>query len=175
MRRAFSGMLRGETRPLKHICPPPTHSPHSDLSYPPFRVRCAESVHQHHSSLVWQLGDASGLLRLPSIPLPPADRVIGDTLLFSSPPLFSSVLHSPSSQTRTPRALLCGGGLHLSQTFLTPQVRYVFLSTTLCFLYRISFTNRSVYQGYRFGFSAQSGPATHFSLGGIPPASTGFS
>ncbi len=40
---------------------------------------------------------------------------------------------------------------------------------TLCFLYRISFTNGSVYQGYRFGFSAQFGPATHFSLGGIPP------
>ncbi len=63
-----------------------------------------------------------------------------------------------------------GGGRHLSQTFSTPQVRYVFLSTTLCFLYRISFTNRSIYQGHRFGFSAQFGPATHFSLGEIPPS-----
>ncbi len=51
----------------------------------------------------------------------------------------------------------------------TPQVRYIFLSMTLCFLYRISFTNGSVYQGYRFGFYAQFGPATHFSLGEIPP------
>ncbi len=42
MRRAFS-TLRGETRPLKRICPPPTRSPHSDLSYPPLRVWCAES------------------------------------------------------------------------------------------------------------------------------------
>ncbi len=79
MRRAFS-TLRGETRPLKRICPPPTRSPHSDLSYPPLRVRCAERVHQHHSSSVWQLGDASGLPPLPSIPLPPADHMIGDTL-----------------------------------------------------------------------------------------------
>ncbi len=79
MRRAFS-TLRGETRPLKRICPPPTRSPHSDLSYPPLRVRCAERVHQHHSSSVWQLRDASGLTPLPSIPLPPADHMIGDTL-----------------------------------------------------------------------------------------------
>ncbi len=85
------------------------------------------------------------------------------------------MLHSPSSQTRTPRTFLHGGRRHLSQTFSTPQVRYVFLSTTLHSLYRISFTNGSVYQGYRFGFSAQFGPATHFSLGEIPPASTGFS
>ncbi len=82
MRRAFSGRLRGETRPLKRICPPPTCSPHSDLSYPPLRFRCAERVHQHHFSSVWQLGDASGLPPLPSIPLPPADRVIGDTLSY---------------------------------------------------------------------------------------------
>ncbi len=83
------------------------------------------------------------------------------------------MLHSPSSQTRMPRAFLRGGGRHLSQTFSTPQVRYVFLSTTLCFLYRISFTNGSVYQGYCFGFSAQFGLATHFSLGGIPPLRRG--
>ncbi len=82
MRRVFS-TLRGETRPLKHICLPPTRSPPSDLSYPPLRVRCAERVHQHHSSSVWQLGDASGLPPLPYIPLPPADRVIGDTLILS--------------------------------------------------------------------------------------------
>ncbi len=41
---------------------------------------------------------------------------------------------------------------HFFHAFSTPQVRYVFLSTTLCFLYRISFTNGNVYQGYRFGF-----------------------
>ncbi len=55
------------------------------------------------------------------------------------------------------------------QAFSTPHLRYVFLCTTLCFLYRISFTNGSVYRGYRFGFSARFGPATHFSLGKIPP------
>ncbi len=34
--------------------------------------------------------------------------------------------------------------------------------------------NESVYQGYRLGFSAQFGLATHFSLAAVPPASTGF-
>ncbi len=68
-----------------------------------------------------------------------------------------------------PRAFLRGEGRHCFQAFSTPQLRYVFLCTTLCFLYRISFTNGSVYQGYRFGFSAQFGLATHFSLGEIPP------
>ncbi len=81
MRRAFSS-LRDETRPLNRICPPPTRSPHSDLSYPPLRFRCAERVHQHHSSSVWQLGDASGLPPLPSIPLAPPDHVIGDTIVY---------------------------------------------------------------------------------------------
>ncbi len=79
------------------------------------------------------------------------------------------MVHSPSSQTSTSGAFLRGGGRHFFQAFSTPQVRYVFLSMTLCFLYRISFTNGSAYQGYRFGFSAQFGPATHFSLVGIPP------
>ncbi len=55
MRRAFSGTLRGETRPLKRICPPPTRSPHSDLSYPPLSVRCAERVHHHSASLFFGL------------------------------------------------------------------------------------------------------------------------
>ncbi len=41
-----------------------------------------QKVHLHHSSSVWQLGDTSGLPPLPSIPLPPADRVIGDTLSY---------------------------------------------------------------------------------------------
>ncbi len=90
-------------------------------------------------------------------------------------PPVSPALHSPSTQTRTPRAFLRGGGRHCFQAFSTPHLRYVFLCTTLCFLYRISFTNGSVYRGYRFGFSAQFGPATHFSLGEIPPASTEFS
>ncbi len=89
-------------------------------------------------------------------------------------PPFSPALHSPSTRTRTPRALLRGGGCRCFQAFSTPHLRYVFPCTTLCFLYRISFTNGSVYRGYRCGFSAQFGPATHFSLGEIPPASTGF-
>ncbi len=79
MRRASSS-LRGETRPQKRICPPQTRSPHSDLSHPPLKVWCAEKV-QHFSS-VWQLGDALGLPPLPSVLLPPADHVLGDTIGF---------------------------------------------------------------------------------------------
>ncbi len=79
-------------------------------------------------------------------------------------------LHQPKQRCRGLSFVVKG-----FQAFSTPQLRYVFLCTTLCFLYRISFTNGSVYQGYRFGFSAQFGPATHFSLGEIPSASTEFS
>ncbi len=59
---------------------------------------------QHHSSSVWQLGDASGLPPLPSVPLSPADHVIGDTIGFLlqrtglAPGLFSVqcfTLHHP--------------------------------------------------------------------------------
>ncbi len=78
MRRA-SSLLRGETRPQKRICPPQTRFPHSDLSHPPLEVWCAERV-QHHSSAVWQLGDALGLPPLPSVLLPPVDHVLGDTI-----------------------------------------------------------------------------------------------
>ncbi len=84
-------------------------------------------------------------------------------------PPVSPALHSPSTRTRMQRALLRGGGCRCYQAFSTPHIRYVFLCTTLCFLYRISFTNGSVYRGYRFGFSARFGSATHFSLGKIPP------
>ncbi len=56
-----------------------------------------------------------------------------------------------------------------------PHLRHVFPCTTLCFLYRISFTNGRIYRGYRFGFPAQLGPAKHFSLREVPPASMGFS
>ncbi len=55
----------------------------------------------------------------------------------------------------------------LTKYFFAPL--YVFPCMTNCFLYRTSFTNWSVYQGYRCGFSTQFGPATHFSLGKIPP------
>ncbi len=85
----------------------------------------------------------------------------------ASGPRVSPALHSPSTQTRTPRAFLRGGGRHCFQAFSTPHLRYVFLCSTLCFLYRVSFMNGSVYRGYRFGFSTQFGPATHFGLGEI--------
>ncbi len=117
-----------------------------------------------------------GLPPLPSVLLPPADHCVKRQNRFS-PTAYGPraghlsvqcfTLHHPKQGRQG--LSFSGGGRHFFQAFSTPQVRYVFLSTTLCFLYRISFTNGSIYQGYRFGFSAQFGPATHFSLGGIPP------
>ncbi len=179
MRRAASPP-RGEARPQKHICPPQMRSPLSDLSQPPPEAWCAERVHPHFSS-AWQLGYVFVFPPLQSVLLP---RVRGHSRVLSCslpgmvrtpcrPPV-SPALHSPSTQTRTPGAFLRGGGRLCFQAFSTPHLRYVFPCTTLCFLYRISFTNGNVYRGYHCGFSAQFGPATHFSLGKIPPASTGF-
>ncbi len=77
---------------------------------------------------------------LQSVLSPPAGHVCGDTvdspLQRSDPcwPPVSPALHTPSARTRTPRALLRGGGCRCSPF----------------------------------------GPATHFSLGNIPPTSTGF-
>ncbi len=68
-----------------------------------------------------------------------------------------------------PGALLHGGGCRCFQAFSTPNLRYVFPCTTLWSLCHTSFTNGSVYPGYRCGFSAQFEPVTLFSLGEIPP------
>ncbi len=68
MRRAASPP-RGEARPQKHICPPQTRSPLSDLSQPPPEAWCAERVHPHFSS-VWQLGDVFVFPPLQSVLLP---------------------------------------------------------------------------------------------------------
>ncbi len=77
MRRAASPP-QGEARPQKHICPPQTCSPHSDLSQPPLKVWCAERDHPHFSSVL-QLGDAFVFPPLQSVIFPPAGHVLGDT------------------------------------------------------------------------------------------------
>ncbi len=97
------------------------------------------------------MGDASVFPPLQSVLSPPAGRVLGDTagsLLQCTDPV-SPALHSQSSRTRTLRALLRGGGCRCFQAFSTPHLRYVFPCSTLCFLYRISFTNGSIYRGYQ--------------------------
>ncbi len=78
MRRAASPP-RGEARPQKHICPPQTRSPRSDLSQPPPEAWCAERVHPNFSS-VWQLRDVFVFPPLQSVLLPPVGRVLGDTV-----------------------------------------------------------------------------------------------
>ncbi len=130
--------LRGEVRPQKRFCPLQTCSPHSKPSQPPLGAWRAGRVHPHLFS-VWQLGDALSFpLYSPSFRRQRAACVGTQSILPCSvrtlcwPPV-SPALHTPSTRTRTPRALLRGGGCRCS----------------------------------RFG------PATHFSLGNIPPASTG--
>ncbi len=92
----------------------------------------------------WQSGDASGFLPLLHVPLSPVARVIGDTFGFLPQPTgpVQATLQSmnkdakdfPSWWTKSPNL------------FDTPTQ----LCLTLRFLYRISFTNGSVYQGSRF-------------------------
>ncbi len=98
-----------------------------------------------------------------------------------SPAVYGTRAGHPSAQHfsfRHPeqgrRGTLHGGGCRCLQAFSTPHLRYVFPCTTLWFLCHTSFTNGSVYPGYRCGFSAQFKPVTLFSLGKIPPVSTGF-
>ncbi len=125
--------------PQKRFCALQMCSPRSKPSQPPLGAWRAGRVHPH-LFLVWQLGDA---LSFPCYSLSFRRRravcVGTQSILPCSvrtpcwPPV-SPALHTPSTRTRTPRALLRGGGCRCS----------------------------------RFG------PATHFSLGNIPPASTGF-
>ncbi len=77
MRRAVSP-LRGEVRPRKRFCPPRMHSPHLNLSQPPFEAWCADLVHPHFYS-GWQLGDVSVYPLLQLVHSQPAGRILGDT------------------------------------------------------------------------------------------------
>ncbi len=110
MRRAASP-LRGETRPQKRICPPQTRSPHSDLSHPPLKVWCCR---KSPSSFFFGLAVGGRVGLSPSTVCPFAAS--GPRVRRHSP-----ALHSPSSQTRTPRAFLRGGGRHFFQAFSTPN------------------------------------------------------
>ncbi len=107
--------LRGEVRPQKRFCPLQMCSPRSKPSQPPLGVWRAGRVHPHLFS-VWQLGDA---LSFPCYSLSFRRRravcVGTQSILPCSvrtpcwPPV-SPALHTPSTRTRTPRALLRGGG-----------------------------------------------------------------
>ncbi len=119
-RRAASP-LRGEVRPQKHFCPLQTCSPHSKLSQPPLEAWRAERVHPHLFS-VWQLGDALSFPRYsPSFRRQRAACVGTQSVLPCSvrtpcwPPVQHFTLHQ--TRTRTPRALLRGGGCRCFQAF----------------------------------------------------------
>ncbi len=133
----FTATRRGHT--AKAFLPASNCSPHSKPSQPPLEAWRAGSVHSHLFS-VWQLGDALSFPRYSlSFRRQRAACVGTQSILPCSvrtlcwPPV-SPALHTPSTRTRMPRALLRGGGCRCSEF----------------------------------------GPATHFSLGKIPPASTGF-
>ncbi len=79
MRRDVSP-LRDEARPRKRFCPPRTRSPHLNLSQPPFEAWCADPVHPHFYS-GWQLGDAFVFPPLQLVHSPPANRMLGDTIV----------------------------------------------------------------------------------------------
>ncbi len=84
------------------------------------------------------------------------------------PRLFSACF-SPSSQTGRPGAFLRGGRHPLPDLLDTPSQVCLPHRHSASFIAFLFFHNGSVYQGYRFGFSAQFGPASHFRLGEIPP------
>ncbi len=143
MRRASSS-LRGEIRQQKPICPPQTRSPHSDLSHPPLEIWCAEKV-QHYFSSVWQfsgcVGPSPSTVRPSAASGPRVRRHNWFSPIAHGPraghlSVQCFTLHHPKQGRRG--LFFSGGGHHFFQAFSTPQVRYVFLSMTLCFLYRSS-------------------------------------
>ncbi len=178
MRRDVSP-LRGEARLRKRFCPPP-----NTLSSLKSVTATLRGLVCRSSSPSFLLGLAvGGRVRLSPFAARPFAAGEPHVRRHSgfSPAVYGtraghpSAQHfSPSSRARTPRAFLHGGGCRCFQAFSTPHLRYVFPYTTLWFLCRTSFTNGSVYPGYRCGFYAQFEPVTLFSLGKIPPASTGF-
>ncbi len=123
---------------------------------------------------MWDSGDAPGSLPHAPVPSPPAARVIGNNpssliqrkvptpATFQSSALLSIILNKDANGSPS----LWRTSL---QTFSTPQNRYVFHITTLCFLYRISFTNGSVYRGVSLWIlrTIQSGYTLQF--GRSPP------
>ncbi len=170
-RRVFTDFLGGRARPFKRFCPPLTRYPHSDLPHPPSRFWCAENSHLQ-SFLGWQSGDASGFLPLLHVPPSPAACMIGDTFGFLPQPT-SPVPATLQSMNKDAKDFPSWWTKSPPRTLSTCQHRYVFQNTTLSILYSISFPNGNVNQGYRLGFSAQFGPATHFSLAAIPPLQRG--
>ncbi len=123
-RRAVSS-LRGEVRPQKRFCLLQMCSPHSKPSQPPLGAWRAGRVHPHLFS-VWQLGDALSFPRYSlSFRRRRAACVVTQSILPCSvrtpcwPPV-SPALHTPSTRTRTPRALL---RLHISVWGISPPPR----------------------------------------------------
>ncbi len=178
MRRAVSP-LWGEVRPLKRFCPPRTCSPHSNLSQPPIEAWCADLVHPHFYS-GWQLGDASVFPPLQLVRSPPAGRVLGDTavsLLQCTDPVLAT------RQSRTSLSIILNKYAEGSSSWWrvpllpglldTPSQVCLPLHDTLLHLSHF-FHEWERLPGVSLWVLRTIRSATHFSLGKIPPASTGF-
>ncbi len=95
MRRDVS-LLRGEARPRKRFCPPRTHSPHLNLSQPPFEAWCADPVHPHFYS-GWQLGGRVRLSPFAARPFAAGEPHVKRHSCFS-PAVYGTRAGHPSAQ-----------------------------------------------------------------------------
>ncbi len=156
-------------RPFIRFYPLLTRSRHSVLSHlPPSRFWCAAIV-QPHSLSTWRMGNTLGFLPLPPVPLSPAAHVVGDVCGYLPEPE-EPVPVTDQALTSVPVGFLIphqdARGSPSWWMMLSPRDN---LSTQVCpldcntLLYHNCFTNGSVYQGYRLGFSEQFSSVTHFS------------
>ncbi len=180
MRRAASSTHEARPDRKKRICPPQTRYPAQICHNQPLEAWLCRTS----SPLIFPRSGSWGTRSSsPSTVRPFAasgPRVRGHSRFFlqrTDPVPATSVQHFTLHQPKQGRRGLSFvvEGVSASRPSSTPHLRYVFpCNDTL--LSSISFHSRmGASTGYRCGFSAQFGPATHFSLGEIPPASTGFS
>ncbi len=157
--------------------PPRTRSPHLNLSQPPFEAWCADPVHPHFYS-GWQLGDAFVFPPLQLVHSPPGEPHVRRHSCFS-PAVYGTRAGHPSAQhfsLHHPEQGRRGLSFTVEGAAASRPSRHPIsgMSSLTRHPDFTSFTNGSVYPGYRCGFSAQFEPVTLFSLEKIPPVSTGF-
>ncbi len=166
-RKVFPETSRDRARPFKRFCPPLTHSPHSHLSHPPSGFQCAANGH-FQSLSEWQSGETHQAFFPYYLFL---CRLRDRRHIRFSPTAYRPCTGHFSIQCISPRCQrlpFVVDDVTPSRPSRHPNTGMSSRLKLFSFLYRISFTNGSVYQWYRLGFSAQFGPATHFSLAANP-------
>ncbi len=177
MRRAVSP-LRGEVRPLKRFCPPRTRSPHKSVTATLRGLVCRSSSPSFLLGLA--VGDAS-FPHLQPVRSPPAGGLLGDTAL-----LQCTEPKPATRQSSTSLAIILNKDaegspsrwrepLHPGLLDTPPQVCLPLHDTLLPLSHFFHEWERL--PGVSLWFlphTSVSPSPTHFSLGKIPPASTGF-